>query len=162
MTAGYRIWIPETNKVENCKFVTFQENETYKSDQGEDQNMRSPFDFMPDEEAQNDRPVNQDRDETNQSQLMRRPLRQRCDTPGSIASTPESAIHQDRQPQQQSTTLRQIDFRRINDGGCPQAIYYHPEGQPEIKLKSVAEAKDWCETNDYQFTPSVCFFRKKN
>ncbi|GAB6033767.1 hypothetical protein CHUAL_000041, partial [Chamberlinius hualienensis] len=104
--------------------------------------MISPFDFMPDEEAQNARPVNQDRDETNQSPLMRRPLRQRCDTPGSIASTPESAIHQDRQPQQQSTTLRQIEFRRINDGGCPQAIYYHPEGQPEIKLKSVAEAKD--------------------
>ncbi|GAB6024522.1 hypothetical protein CHUAL_009676 [Chamberlinius hualienensis] len=120
--------------------------------------MRSPFDFMPDEEAQNDRPVNQDRDETNQSQLMRRPLRQRCDTPGSIASTPESAIHQDRQPQQQSTTLRQIDFRRINDGGCPQAIYYHPEGQPEIKLKGVAEAKDWCETNDYQFTASKFAF----
>ncbi|GAB6024328.1 hypothetical protein CHUAL_009498 [Chamberlinius hualienensis] len=63
------------------------------SDLGEDQNMTNPFDFMPDEEAQNDTPVNQDKDETNQSPLMRRRLRQRCDTPGSIASTPVSVIH---------------------------------------------------------------------
>lgn len=157
-TKGYRIWIPETDRIIETINVLFDEGsgavmgpkpseDNQKEDQKESPSFQSTYEPLTsdgDDESQDDSPSNADERIAGESR--------------ETSSEEEGSDDEGRTPLREATWIRRPSKR---PDGSRTDIYYYEKDKP-TRLRSLNDIKTYCKEKRIHFTPEIFSFKGKD